>query len=336
MNEKDNTIEFLAIGDIVTDAFIRLKDADVYDRHKIDHTERQLCVRFGDKVPYESVTVVRAVGNSANVAIAAARLGLSSALLSVVGLDDEGKKCLEVLKENKVSTDYMTTDKDLPTNYHYVLWYGTERTILVKHSPFPRVIPEGMPAPKWVYLTSLGEDAINFHFEIAEWLKKHPETKLAFQPGTFQIKMGAEKLKAIYELTEIFFCNKEEAEKILGIRSDDILALSQGLQALGPKMVVISDGPNGAYLYANGELWKMPIYPDIAPPVDRTGAGDAFASTLVSAIALGKEPQEALAWAPVNSMSVVQEIGAQKGLLLRAKLEEYLSQAPADYKALKI
>ena len=320
MNEKDSAIEFLAIGDIVTDAFIRLKDADVYDRHKVDHTERQLCVPFGDKVPYESVTVVRAVGNSANAAIAASRLGLASALLAVVGEDEEGKKNMDVLKENKVITAYMAEDKNLPTNYHYVLWYGSERTILVKHSPFPRTIPQDMPAPKWVYLTSLGEDTEAFHSVIASWLKQNPDTKLAFQPGTFQIKMGKEKLKEIYELTEIFFCNKEEAEKILGVQNEDILALSKGLQALGPRTVVISDGPNGAYLYEKGELWQIPIFPDIAPPLDRTGAGDAFSSTFVAALALGKTPLEAFAWGPVNSMSVVQEIGAQKGLLFRPKL----------------
>jgi sugar/nucleoside kinase (ribokinase family) len=101
-------------------------------------------------------------------------------------------------------------------------------------------------------------------------------------------------------------------------------------------MVVLSDGPNGAYLYMNDGLWKMPLYPDIAPPLERTGAGDAFSSTFVSALALGKTPLEAFAWGPINSMSVVQEIGAQKGLLSRDKLEEYLAKAPADYKAKKI
>ena len=45
-------IDFLAIGDIVTDAFIRLRDAEVLDTHKVNHVERELCVRFGDKVPY--------------------------------------------------------------------------------------------------------------------------------------------------------------------------------------------------------------------------------------------------------------------------------------------
>ena len=80
----------------------------------------------------------------------------------------------------------------------------------------------------------------------------------------------------------------------------------------------------------------MPMYPDPAPPVDRTGAGDSFSSTFTTAIALGLSPAEALAWGPINSMSVVQEIGAQKGLLTRAKLEEYLKNAPPEYTARKL
>ena len=83
-------------------------------------------------------------------------------------------------------------------------------------------------------------------------------------------------------------------------------------------------------------MWHMPMYPDPKRPVDRTGAGDAFASTFTSALVLGKDVPTALSWGPVNSMSVVQEIGAQKGLLSRAKLEGLLRDAPADYKPRRI
>jgi len=78
------------------------------------------------------------------------------------------------------------------------------------------------------------------------------------------------------------------------------------------------------------------MYPDPAPPVDRTGAGDSFSSTFTSAIALGLSPEEALAWGPVNSMSVVQNIGAQAGLLTKDQLQTYLDQRPAEYVARKI
>ena len=109
------------------------------------------------------------------------------------------------------------------------------------------------------------------------------------------------------------------------------------LRDLGPKTPVITDGANGAYtLDAEGQAWFMPMYPDPADPVDRTGAGDSFASTFTAAIALGKTPDEALAWGPINSMSVVQHVGAQAGLLTREKLEEFLANRPEDYVAKKI
>ncbi|MEX2052163.1 MAG: carbohydrate kinase family protein [Candidatus Paceibacterota bacterium] len=328
-----NKIDFLAVGDIVIDAFIKIEDAHVNCR--IDGTACELCVRFGDKIPYESVTVVSAVGNSPNAAVSAARLGLRSALVTNIGDDQNGADCLESLKKDKVITDFVSTENEKKTNYHYVLWYQVDRTILVKHTEFNYKFPN-LPEISWMYLSSLANNTLEYHMEIAEYLKKNPETKLAFQPGTFQIKLGAEKLKDIYARTEILFCNTEEAERILGIESTDILVLSEALAKLGPKMVCISDGPKGAYLYNENELWHIPMYPDIAPPIDRTGAGDAFSSTFTAALALGLSPIEALSWGPINSMSVVQGIGAQEGLLSRENLEEYLKNAPAQYKATKV
>ena len=80
----------------------------------------------------------------------------------------------------------------------------------------------------------------------------------------------------------------------------------------------------------------VPITSDPAPPYERTGAGDSFASTFISALTLGKTPSEAITWAPINSMSVVQKVGAQEGLLTRDELEKYLAVAPEDYKAMKM
>jgi len=340
-----NKIDFLAVGDMVIDAFIKIKDAHIHC--KIDTEACELCLRFGDKVPYESLSVIPAVGNSPNAAVSAARLGLNTTLITNIGNDQNGKDCLASLKKDKVMTDYVTVEKNKDTNYHYVLWYDVDRTILIKHTEFNYKFPK-LGEVSWMYLSSLAQNSLPYHKEIAEFLKKNPETKLAFQPGTFQMKFGTENLKDIYARTEIFFCNLEEAQRILKIparnashndaggENKDILVLSKGIANLGPKMVVISDGPKGAYLYKDGELWYNPIYPDIAPPLERTGAGDAFSSTFTAALALGKSPLEAFSWGPINSMSVVQKIGAQAGLLNREKLEEYLKNAPENYKARKL
>ncbi|MFA6274269.1 MAG: PfkB family carbohydrate kinase [Candidatus Paceibacterota bacterium] len=326
-------IDFLGIGDIVTDAFIRLKDASVHCN--IDQKNCELCLRFGDKIPYESLNIIHASGNSGNAVISASRLGLNSAIVTNIGNDQNGKDCLESFKKNKVKTDFVKIEKNKNTNYNYILWYETERTILTKHTEFNYVLPK-LPEVSWIYFSSLGENSLPYHLEISEFLKNHPETKLAFQPGTFQMKLGTEKLKDIYAQTEIFFCNLEEAQRILNQENKNVLELSKGIKALGPKMVAISDGLNGAYFYFKDELWHLPIYPNENSTVESTGAGDAFSSTFTSALALGKNPLEAFSWSLINSMSVVQKIGAHEGLLTREKLEEYLKNAPENYKIKKL
>jgi ribokinase len=324
MNEQ---LDFLAIGDMVTDAFIRLTDATVTTDVGGNHP--MLSLRYGDKVPYESMEEVKAVGNSANAAVAAARLGLKSSLLAHVGNDMEGKECIEELKKNNVDTSYVGVHDGIPTNYHYVLWYGVERTILVKHAAFPVQMPLIPVAPKMLYLSSLADHTEQYHHEIATFIKEHPEMKVVFQPGTFQMKLGTEVLKDIYANTYAFFCNLEEAQLITKNPTKDIKELFKSLHVLGPKLVFITDGMNGAYASDGTEQWFMPVFPH--EPYDRTGAGDAFASTVSVALLEGKTLPEALKWGPVNSMSVVQFVGAQKGLLTAEALQQYLINAPADY-----
>jgi sugar/nucleoside kinase (ribokinase family) len=143
--------------------------------------------------------------------------------------------------------------------------------------------------------------------------------------------MGLHKLSPLYAVAELVACNKEEAERILEVGKTSINILLEKMRALGPKIAIITDGPDGAYAYDGVEMLRVPMYPDMSLPVDRTGAGDATTSTIVAALALGKPLREALAWGPVNAMAVVQEIGAQKGLLSRDIIEKYLADAPASY-----
>ncbi len=332
----EQQLDFVAIGDTVVDAFIRLKEDKAHTACRVDTNACELCMAFGAKIPYDFVKVVYAVGNSANACVSVARLGLKSALITNLGKDGDGEKCLKSLTALGVDTRYILEHDGRKTNYHYVLWYASDRTILIKHEVFPYTLPLGTTGPKWLYLSSLGETSLGFHYEIASYISAHPETKLVFQPGTFQIKLGAEELKDIYTHTEVFFCNVEEARLILKTDELEPKNLVKMITSLGPKIVVVTDGPNGAYVYDGECSWFMPIYPDIAPPYERTGAGDSFASTFIAALALGKTPSEAITWAPINSMSVVQKVGAQEGLLSRTELEKYLAGAPADYKAVKL
>src|SRR3989338_2880305 len=322
-------MDFIAIGDTTVDEFIKLKEAHVsYD---VNRENRILSMPFATKIPYDSSVLVPAVGNAANAAVAAARLGLSAGFISNVGRDRFGEDILATLAKEGVDTIYVAVNDGIPTNHHYVLWYEAERTILIRHEAYPYSLPDGLPPPSWLYLSSLGEQSKAFHHELAAWLAAHRETKLAFQPGTFQIKMGKEELKELYAPAEVIACNKEEAETILELEETDIQTLLEKMRALEPKTVLITDGPRGAYTFDGVEMLAVPMYPDPKPAYDRTGAGDAMASTFVAALALGKPLSEALLWGPVNSMSVVQHLGAQEGLLSREKLEELLQNAPVSY-----
>lgn len=318
--------DFIAIGDTVTDAFIRLEEISAH----VDKDTREICMKFGDKIPYKEVYVIPAVGNSANAAVSAARLGLKSALVSNIGDDYFGKECLNVFKQENVGTEFIKAHRGIKTNYHYVLWYEDDRTILIKHEEYPYELPN-IGEPKWVYLSSLGGNSAPWHKKIESYLNEHKNIRLAFQPGTFQIKFGIESLSGLYRRASVFLCNKEEAQRILNTDNGDIKELLKMTKYLGPEIVVITNGVNGAYAHDGDKMWQMPPYPDPKPPLQRTGAGDAFSSTFVATLCLGKDIPDALRLAPINSMSVVQYVGARAGLLTMEKLEDFLKKAPATY-----
>lgn len=324
--------DVLSVGDTVTDAFIRLMK-DQAQAYKNQYGN-WLAMPFGTKIPYDHVEEVKAVGNAANAAVSFARLGLKSAYATNVGGDPQGRDMIDALHHNGVDTRFVRVNPGKKSNYHYVLWYGDERTILIKHETYDYHWAHLRPneVPRWVYFSSVSEHALEYHDQIAEWLQTQPDTKLAFQPGTFQMKAGAERLKAIYQRSEVLILNREEAVTVGGGNHEDINDLFDKLHALGPKTVVITDGPAGAYASDGQSRYKMPLYPDPSAPYDRTGAGDAFASTFVAALAKGMNLEDALRWAPINSMSVVQKVGAQAGLLTEEEMKHYLSAAPDWYK----
>jgi sugar/nucleoside kinase (ribokinase family) len=327
-------VDVLCIGDTVVDAFIKLQNAEVHCA--IDSSKCTITMPFGAKIPYESAHVLYGVGNSANAAVSLSRLGLKAALMTDLGGDEYGENSRNSLRKENVLTDYVRLHTGVPTNYHYVLWYKDERTILVKHNVYLRQFDEKvLPECEYVYLSSLGADSLLYHDKIVNWLHKNPYVKLVFQPGTFQMQVGRRAMNPLYQMSYVFVCNFEEANYILEANLPktraNIKKLLQKMNLLGPKIVVITDGPKGAYMYYERRCYFMPSYPDQQPPFERTGAGDAFTSTFLAGLCYGLSPMDALAWAPINSMNVVQHIGAQEGLLTKDELLAYLHRAANEY-----
>ncbi len=336
MAEIHKQLDVLSVGDVVTDAFIKLIDDQA---HIENHDGSQnICMPFGMKIPYDHAEVLEGVGNAANAAVSFARLGLRSGLVSNIGEDDWGRDIVKSLSKNHVDTRFVHANPGMKSNYHYVLWYKDERTILIKHETYDYHWPRfrSNDIPKWVYFSSISKNAMGYHDQIADWLEEHPDVKLAFQPGTFQMEAGTERLKRLYQRTEVLALNREEAVIVSHGDYGNLHDLFDRLHALGPKIVVISDGPHGAYASDGTNRYKMPNYPDPAPPKERTGAGDAFTSTFVAALIKGADLQGALLWAPINPMNVVQKVGAQAGLLDQKEIDHYLRTAPEWYHPEKI
>lgn len=330
-----NAPSILAIGDIFTDAFIQLSE-DSAKIHTDEDGSKWLSVPYGAKPSYDHVDIVKSVGPSPNVAISCARLGLDVSLMAWLGDDQPGKESLEHLRDESVSTDLMITESGKKSSYWYVLRYGADRTMLVKSEPYKYEFKTPEKEPDWIYLSYIGEDSWSLHEKLLAYLNEHPNVKLAFQPGTFHFKWGVEKLRDVYKRSHIVILNREEAMDITGKPHDPLRELAIGLHDLGPEKVIITDGPNGSYASYDYKLVTIPNYPDPAPPLDRTGAGDAFASTIVAALAMGESMDTALTWAPINSMNVVQKLGAQAGLLSKEKILQYLDKAPDDYKVTEV
>lgn len=324
----ENKIDILAIGDIAAEPFIKIKEAEIEPEKNSD--EFNLCLDYGGKVPYDFAVECFAVGNSANVSIASSRLGLKASLISYVGNDDIGIKDINKLKEENVDISRIETIDGLKSNYHYVLWYKGERTILVNHTDFPYKLPNIPIEPKWIYLSSLSSNSIDYHKEILDYLIDHPSVSLAIQPGTFQIRLGLAGLKDIYKRTNIYFSNKEEAQKVLNTENEDIAYLLKEIFNLGPKLVVITDSVNGSYSFDGEEILHMPSFYNEKETLESTGAGDAFSGAFVSALIYGKNIKEALVWGTINAKSAVQYVGPHQGLLNKDQIEKIFSGLTED------
>jgi ribokinase len=320
----------LFIGDIFTDAFIKLDEN--YARIDTDKDgSKRLSLPFGDKPPYERADIVRSVGPSPNSAISCVRLGVNASLMSWLGDDEPGRESLQHLRLEGVDSTQMFTEKGKKSSYWYVLRYGTDRTMLVKSEKYSYVWKAPQKKPDWIYLSYIGEDSWQLHEDLVQYLDENPEIKFVFQPGSYHFEWGVEKLAHLYKRSDLVIMNREEAMGVTGKSYESVKDLCDGLHELGPDTVVVTDGGHGSYASYGGKLYNMPNYPDVAPPTDRTGAGDAFASTITAALALGESIETALTWAPINSMNVVQHLGAQAGLQTLEQIKAWLAKAPEDY-----
>ena len=312
--------DVISIGDTTLDVFLELDESDAKVQCGPDGEDCLLQLSWPDKIPVKKMTHVPAVGNAANVAVGCARLGLKSALYTILGKDSDGKEAFGVLKSEGVYKDYIVWDKNRGTNYSTVINLKGERTILVYHQPRDYDLPS-LAEADWIYYTAVGRGREKLDQQIIEYVKK-TGAKLGFNPGDQQLKEGFEGLKPIIKNCTVFFINKEEAERLLGKKAE-IKELLQLMHNEGPKIMVITDGPKGSYVFDGTDFYFQEVLH--VPLIEMTGTGDSYATGFISALHLGKDIPEAMKWGTTNAAAKLQKIGAREGLLHRKEMEGFIA-----------
>ena len=322
--------DVVTLGDVVTDEFIRLPDGPV--RVRADQTRRWIEIPLGTKLVIKDDEPPPTAGSAANAAVAMSRLGLRVGLATYLAHDQIGLDILSAMHGENVGTSVVHVDSPNHTVRNFVLSFGAERTILVRTPEFnyhwTGLRDHDIPA--WLYVNSLGPDALTYQDEIVEWLGRHPHVRMAFHPGIFQLEAGSERLAPLYAAAEILLLARNDAEGLAGVSYAEPAHLLDALGRLGAKNVIVYHESGEAIATSGTERWRIGPVDDSSPALDLTGAGDAFAATVVTAFVWGVPLGEALRWASMNLAATARQIGTQTGLLRHRELLARLAATPAD------
>ncbi|PKL72016.1 hypothetical protein CVV26_03320 [Candidatus Kuenenbacteria bacterium HGW-Kuenenbacteria-1] len=309
----------IIIGDCCFDTFIQIQQAKLLESTK----EKMLCLNYGSKIPINKIRVSMG-GNAANVSVSLNKLGLKVGIYTILGDDEKGEQIYQKIKKEKIDTKFIKKEKNSKTNCSFIINFKGDRTALVYHQPRKYFLPK-LDKTEWIYLTSLGENHGKFHQQIID-LQKKKKIKVAFNPGTYQLKTGFKKIEKIFKITTILFVNKSEAQFLVkeAINKDveENKELLKILKNYGPQVVVITQGRAGVWAYDGKEFFKMSAF--AGPKVDVTGAGDSFASGFLAGFIYQKDVKQALKWGIINSSFVIRKIGAQEGLLKKQEMIKVL------------
>jgi sugar/nucleoside kinase (ribokinase family) len=154
---------------------------------------------------------------------------------------------------------------------------------------------------------------------VGEYVQKK-DAHLAFNPGSIQLHEGVESFAFLLPLTTVLFINKEEAEIIAGEKGT-VAHLLKRIHAKGVKVVSITCGEMGSYaIDEHGTIYQKDAV--ACPVVEKTGAGDAYASGFLASYLHTGNVERSMSWGLHNSASVIGQAGAQSGLLTKKELEE--------------
>jgi sugar/nucleoside kinase (ribokinase family) len=305
--------DVITIGAATRDVYLK---SPAFDLIKSDEFSTGVgeCLALGSKNEASEIFLDTG-GGATNAAATFGNLKFKVAVISRVGNDSAGRDVVDVLREKKADISLIQRDKKHLTTYSTLLLTGTgQRSVLVYRGASNFIewneAPKNKLKTKWFYITSLGGN-IKLLKSIFSFAKKN-NVKIAWNPGSSEIKFGLKKLLPYIKQAEVLNMNREEASGLLNIdykKKDEVL---KKMKSVGAKIVVVTDGADGAYAYVNRWFFARSLP---TKPVNTTGAGDAFGSGLVAGLIIKDDIDYALRLATLNADGVIKIIGAKNGLL---------------------
>ena len=260
-------------------------------------------------------------GSAVNVAIDAAKLGGKSGIISKIGFDPFGKIIFEELWNEGIDVRGVRISPTGSTGFSIVTIDTRGEIILysckgVAESLEPQEIPSDVIRDsKSIHIASLRLDTSLRSAQIA----RESGILTSWDPGRKMAKMGLDKASPLLEYIDVVFLNRLEAKLMTGKEPAEAAKL---IASRGPKWVIVKLGGEGALLYDNGKLHRIPPY---TPPriIDTTGAGDAFAAATLIKIIKGYDVLEAVNYAAAVAALKISRLGSHNLPSLN-EIEEFI------------
>ncbi len=308
--------DIITVGSATVDVFVKTEHPKIVHLHG----EHDVVYPIGAKLLISDLHMDTG-GGGTNTAVAFSRLGFKTGYSGVVGDDEHGEIILKMLKKEDVS---YSIQKEKGMSGYSVILIGIEkdRTIFAYKGVNDKYdYSNDVFDTKWIYMSAMIGHAFKASERIALEAKKKG-IPYAFNPSSYLAKKGLNYLKKIIDGCSVLILNKEEAGYLVG--GDNVDNRLKKLQQYA-KIVVITDGKNGAYAY-NG-ITKYFIKPHKVKIADTTGAGDSFAAGFVAGIMMKKDIEYALRLGLEESESVIRYIGAKNKLLTRREAEQAINKS---------
>jgi ribokinase len=258
-------------------------------------------------------------GSAANVAVWAARCGLSAHFVGKIGRDRMGQMAMENLDAEGVSHQLIESDSNVTGSVAVFVDHTGERSMVSGHGADFDLLPSELPrdligAAGHLHLTawSFFTDPPRTAARSAAHLAQASGGTLSFDPGSFQMieEIGVDHFLAVTQDLgiDVFLPNKEEGAVLTGVKDPEDMA--RELDALYPSaLVILKLDADGALVWQDGEPQHIP--PVTSNLVDATGAGDSFAGAFLARYLRGSSPVDAARFATMISAWVIEHPGAR-------------------------